>query len=72
MGRTELTGKLLSWTMSKGGILGASKLFRPLKPVTGEEEMNIIQNVALTPKETILPWDPNVQPKYDLHWKVTY
>lgn len=34
-------------------------------------EMEIFQSIAINPKETILPWDPNVQPKYDLRWNVS-
>lgn len=31
-------------------------------------EMEIFQNIAINPKETVLPWDPNIMPKYELKW----
>jgi hypothetical protein len=34
-------------------------------------EMEIFQNIAINPKETVLPWDPNVMPKYELRWNVS-
>ncbi len=33
-------------------------------------EMEIFQRIAINPKQTILPWDPNVQPKHEIRFSV--
>lgn len=48
---------------------GTERKFSPQPRV--KTEMEIFQNVAINPKETVLPWDPNVMPKYELRWNVS-
>ena len=33
-------------------------------------EMEIFQRIAINPKQTILPWDPNLQPKHEIQFNV--
>jgi len=49
-------------------VLADGTEMHPVSPPQVKTEMEIFQNIALNPKETILPWDPNVMPKYELKW----
>jgi nuclear pore complex protein Nup210 len=63
----------------RGGSAYVTSVLKKIMLVDGSElhpspqprvrtEMEIFQNIALNPKQTILPWDPNIMPKYDLRW----
>ncbi|ODM96783.1 hypothetical protein Ocin01_09896 [Orchesella cincta] len=61
-GSAFVTAVLKKITMADGSVLEPSGQPRV------KAEMEIFQNIAINPKETILPWDPTVQPKYELRW----
>ncbi|CAG7817186.1 unnamed protein product [Allacma fusca] len=41
-------------------------LIEPSSSVRVKADMEIYQTIFIQPKETILPWDPNLQPKHDI------
>lgn len=51
-------------------ILADGEVLEPKGQPRVKAEMEIYQSIAINPKETILPWDPSVQPKYELRWNV--
>jgi len=65
-GSAVVLAKLLKFTLVDGSIL------EPSAEVRVKAEMEIYQTIAINPKETILPWDPRVQPKYELRWNVSF
>ena len=41
-------------------------LVEPATPVRVKADMEIFQAVVIHPKETVLPWDPNLKPKHEI------
>ncbi|CAL8098880.1 unnamed protein product [Orchesella dallaii] len=61
-GSAFVTAVLKKITLVDGSVLEPSGQPRV------KAEMEIFQSIAINPKETILPWDPTIQPKYELRW----